>query len=86
LELLEHVRQPALIFADLMMPVMDGRALIASLRADDKLATLPVVIVTAAEASAPPGYRVLKKPVDLDDLLRIAEELCDPSSARFDVH
>jgi CheY-like chemotaxis protein len=76
LEVLPHIPQPTLIFADLMMPVMDGPALIAALRNDDRFATLPVVIVTSADIAAPQGYRRLKKPFVLEDLLRIVNELC----------
>jgi two-component system chemotaxis response regulator CheY len=76
LEMLRRIPQPTLILADLMMPVMDGAALVAALREDDRLATLPVVIVTAADASAPHGCRLLKKPIDFDDLVRIVDELC----------
>jgi CheY-like chemotaxis protein len=73
---LQNMPQPALILADLMMPVMDGPSLIAALRADDEFATLPVVIVSASDARAPEGYRRVKKPIDLDDLLRIVSEFC----------
>jgi CheY-like chemotaxis protein len=76
LDILPHIPQPALILADLMMPVMDGPALIAALRDDDRFATLPVVIVTSADTAAPQGYRRLKKPFVLEDLLRIVNELC----------
>src|SRR5260370_41205795 len=76
LDILPHIPQPTLILADLMMPVMDGRALIAALRNDDRFATLPVVIVTSAEIAAPQGYRRLKKPFVLEDLLRTVNGLC----------
>ncbi len=76
LDILKSLPQPTLILADLMMPVMDGPALIAALRNDDRFATLPVVIVTAADIAAPQGYRRLKKPIILEDLLRMVNELC----------
>jgi CheY-like chemotaxis protein len=76
MEALEKIPQPALILADMMMPVMDGPALIAALRADDQFASLPVVLISASDASAPTGYRRVKKPIDLDDLLRIVSEFC----------
>ena len=37
----------ALILTDLMMPVMDGFALLAALKADPELRTIPVVVLTA---------------------------------------
>src|SRR5438128_9832210 len=70
LETLPRMPQPTLILADLMMPVMDGRALIAALRADDRFATLPIVILSAASGPGALGQRFLKKPIDLDDLRR----------------
>jgi CheY-like chemotaxis protein len=73
---LRTMPQPALILADLMMPVMDGPALIAALRDDDLFASLPVVIVSASEDAAPEGYRRVKKPIDLEDLVRIVSEFC----------
>ncbi len=58
LSVLRQMPQPALILADLMMPVMDGQTLIAALREADQFATLPVVIVSAADSGAPEGYRL----------------------------
>ena len=76
LAVLQSMPQPALIMADMMMPVMDGPTMIAALRRDDQFASLPVVIVSASDAAAPEGYRRVKKPVELDDLLKIVTEFC----------
>jgi CheY-like chemotaxis protein len=76
LSVLGDMPQPALILADLMMPVMDGLTLIASLRKDDRFATLPVVIVSAIDTPTAGGYRRIKKPIDLDDLVQIVSEFC----------
>jgi CheY-like chemotaxis protein len=76
LGVLRQMPQPALILADLMMPIMDGHSLIAALRADDQFATLPVVVVSAVDSTEPQGYRRIKKPIDLDDLVRIVSEFC----------
>jgi CheY-like chemotaxis protein len=76
LQVLREMPQPALVLADLMMPVMDGSSLIAALREDDQFATLPVVIVSAVNAQLPQGTRHVKKPIDLDDLTQIVSELC----------
>lgn len=73
---LRTMPQPALILADMMMPVMDGPSLIAALRDDDQFASLPVVIVSAMDSGAPDGYRRVKKPINLDDLLHIVNECC----------
>lgn len=40
---------PDLLISDIMMPEMDGFELLAAIRADQRLATLPVIFLTAAE-------------------------------------
>jgi CheY-like chemotaxis protein len=76
LERLKAMPHPSLILADLMMPVMDGWQLIAALLQDDRLATLPVVLVSANPEAGPDGFPRVKKPIDLDDLIKIVSELC----------
>jgi CheY-like chemotaxis protein len=76
LEQLEKIPPPALVLVDMMMPVMDGASLIKALRSHDRLATLPVVLVTAQSTDLPKGYRHVKKPIDLDDLAKIVGEFC----------
>jgi CheY-like chemotaxis protein len=76
LEVLQQIPHPCLILADLMMPVMSGWDLIKALSQDDRLATLPVVVVSAVDEEAPQGYRRVKKPFDIDELIRIVDELC----------
>jgi signal transduction histidine kinase len=44
-----HADQPDLLVLDLHIPPPDGRAVLAEVRADPRLAALPVVVVTAAE-------------------------------------
>jgi len=76
LDVLKDMPQPSLVLADLMMPVLDGWRFLRALREDDRFATLPVVVVSAWSASAPRGYRRMKKPIDVSDLVRIVSELC----------
>lgn len=72
---------PGLILLDLMMPVMSGEEMLHALKAVHALAAIPVTIVTASGASTPRlATGLLKKPVDLDVLLRIVEQRCGPSS------
>ncbi|MBU0492653.1 MAG: pyridoxal-phosphate dependent enzyme [Chloroflexi bacterium] len=51
---LELVRQspPDLILLDLMMPKMDGFTFIEALKADERLSSIPVVVITAQELTA----------------------------------
>ena len=77
LEVLKTMPHPSLILADLMMPVMDGWQLIRALSQDDRLATLPVVVVSAVDQGSPEGFRRVKKPIELDELMKIVSELCD---------
>lgn len=68
---------PGLILLDLMMPVMSGDEMLKALKAVHALAQIPVTIVTASGAPKPPlASALLKKPVDLDVLLRIVERSC----------
>ena len=65
---------PALIISDLMMPYLDGAALIAALRADaaaDGQAVPPIVLTTAAShrrAQEAGADAILRKPFSLEEL------------------
>lgn len=68
---------PGLILLDLMMPVMSGDEMLRALKTVHALAGIPVTIVTASGAPMPPlASGLLKKPVDLDVLLRIVATSC----------
>ncbi|HKQ71120.1 MAG TPA: response regulator [Polyangiaceae bacterium] len=76
LDRLKDMPHPSLILADLMMPVMDGWQLIGALSRDDRLATLPVVLVSALDKGRPEGFLHIKKPIDFNDLLKIVDGHC----------
>ena len=79
IECLQRVPHPCLVLLDLMMPVMDGSQFLGALRADDRLAPLPVVVVTAWHEDVVEGENVqgvIKKPIDIDLLLRFVERYC----------
>jgi CheY-like chemotaxis protein len=60
--------EPDLVLTDLMMPIMDGRELIARLRADPATRRIPVVAMSAShEAHRAVG---LRKPFDAEELVR----------------
>lgn len=77
LEWLEREPAPDLVILDLVMPVMNGAELMERLRADLRLATIPVVLMTAAMSSPrvaiPSAVAVLPKPFDLEALLAAVE-------------
>jgi two-component system, chemotaxis family, response regulator Rcp1 len=75
-----HAPRPDMILLDLNLPKMDGRQVLAEIKKDDKLKTIPTVILTTSEANADvaKSYQLqancyLTKPVQLDafeDLVR----------------
>src|SRR5712691_8005234 len=78
-EALERVTEavPAVILTDLMMPVMDGPALVRACRAEPTTAGLPIVILSAAPSALQDGAALLSvqhaipKPFDTDSLVGI---------------
>jgi CheY-like chemotaxis protein len=73
LEWLGRHQPPCLIFLDLMMPVVDGWQVIEQLRQDDRLADVPVVVITAfnRDLGSAAELPVLRKPIELGDLLDV---------------
>ena len=69
---------PGLLILDLNMPVMDGWALLAHVRARPHLATIPIAVQSGDEDSTlPDGISfVLRKPVDVDALLAAVKHYC----------
>jgi two-component system, OmpR family, response regulator CpxR len=78
LDLLASIEHPpGLILLDLMMPIMSGDEMLRALKAVHALAAIPVTIVTASGAPMPrEATGLLKKPVDLDALLRVVAKNC----------
>jgi two-component system, chemotaxis family, response regulator Rcp1 len=79
-----HAPRPDLILLDLNLPKMDGRQVLARIKEESSLKTIPTVILTtsAAEADILNSYQLqancyLCKPVQLDDfesLVKIINE------------
>ena len=68
--------EPAAIILDLMMPKRDGFSVLRELRADGRIAKLPVIVVTAIFGLSERMYATelgaadyVTKPFELDDLV-----------------
>ena len=71
---------PRLILLDIMMPRMDGFQFRTAQSSDPALSPIPVAVVTADEhaarkATAHGVHGFLRKPVQLEDLLRLVAKL-----------
>jgi two-component system, chemotaxis family, response regulator Rcp1 len=76
--------RPDLILLDLNLPKMDGREVLAKIKGDDSLKTIPTLILTTSEAEVDilNGYRLqancyLTKPVHLDAFERLITSIND---------
>jgi CheY-like chemotaxis protein len=68
---------PGLILLDLVMPVMNGGQFLAALQEDARLASLPVVIMSAlGNPDVAAGLELLSKPLELDKLLGLVRTYC----------
>jgi CheY-like chemotaxis protein len=76
-------RLPRLILLDLVMPVMNGGQFLDALQEHPRLASLPVVIMSAlGDSVALAGLELLSKPLDLDKLLVLVSDYCGEARAR----
>jgi CheY-like chemotaxis protein len=74
LAVLARIPCPALALVDLRMPVMDGVELIAAMRGDARLATVPILVLSAASTIAvPAGIPTLPKPSSVERILDAVE-------------
>lgn len=73
LDWLGRHRPPCLILLDLMMPFVDGWQVIDRLRHDDRLARVPIVVITAfnRDLGSAAALPILRKPIELGDLLNV---------------
>lgn len=76
--------RPDLILLDLNLPRMDGREVLATIKADDGLKSIPTVILTTSEAEADIAkcYRLqancyLTKPMQLDAFEGLVKSIND---------
>ena len=72
-----EVEPPCFVILDLMMPVMDGWEVAGRMHDEERLAAIPVCVVTATPEWAPADSTcVLKKPIDVRRLLTIVQSHC----------
>jgi CheY-like chemotaxis protein len=90
-EALEYLRRqgdnsdaprPDLILLDLNLPRKDGREVLAEIKGDDELSTIPVVVLTtsAAEEDVLRSYKLhanayVTKPVDFDRFIDVVRQI-----------
>jgi CheY-like chemotaxis protein len=77
-------RRPDLILLDLNMPRMDGRQVLAAIKADNELKAIPTLILTTSDAETDivASYQLhancyLRKPVDLEEFEGLVESIND---------
>lgn len=76
--------RPDLILLDLNLPKMDGREVLARIKADDSLKTIPTVILTTSDAEVDiiKSYELqansyLSKPVEFDAFQNLVKSIND---------
>jgi CheY-like chemotaxis protein len=79
-----HAPSPDLILLDLNLPKMDGREVLAHIKNDESLKTIPIVILTTSEVEADivKSYQLqascyLNKPVQLDAFQSLVKSIND---------
>jgi CheY-like chemotaxis protein len=76
--------RPDVVLLDLNMPRMDGRQVLADVKSDEKLRTIPIIVFTTSRAPADvvSSYALhanayVTKPINLDDLNDIVQRIDD---------
>lgn len=72
---------PTLVITDLMMPRMDGRAFVRSLRADARFNEVPIITMSAARQKPQwvedEEFLFIAKPFETDELIRVVRGLLE---------
>ena len=78
----ENAARPDLVLLDLNLPKKDGREVLAAMKADASLKTIPVVVLTTSQAEEDVirAYRLncncyVTKPVDFEQFTRIVQAI-----------
>jgi CheY-like chemotaxis protein len=85
LERLAELPRPELVLLDMMMPVMNGPAMLAAMGADPELEAIPVVVLSslpeeAIRARAQGVAAVLRKPYTVDQVLGAITQVLSKAS------
>ena len=72
---------PCLVLLDLMMPIMSGPEFLKAVRATHRLASLPIIVISAGgqPSDAPGANRFVRKPLDPRALVALVREYCRPT-------
>jgi CheY-like chemotaxis protein len=80
----EDAPRPDLVLLDLNLPRRDGREVLADIKADEGLRTIPVVVLTTSEAEedvlrsyALHANAYVTKPVDFDRFIDVVRQIDD---------
>ena len=80
----EGAPRPDLVLLDLNLPRRDGREVLAEIKADQRLQTIPVVVLTTSEAEedvlrsyALHANAYVTKPVDFDRFIDVVRQIDD---------
>jgi CheY-like chemotaxis protein len=78
----EEAPRPDVILLDLNMPRMDGRQVLAEIKADRQLRSIPVIVLTTSQAPADisSSYSLhanayVTKPMNLDELTEVVQKI-----------
>ncbi len=78
----KDVPRPDLILLDLNLPKKSGREVLAEIKADEKLKTIPVVVLTTSQSEddISKAYNLnancfISKPVDLDQFMKVVQSI-----------
>lgn len=80
----QNAPRPDIILLDLNLPRKDGREVLAEIKSDPDLKTIPVVIITSSEAEQDiiKSYNLnancyVTKPVDLNQFIKVVQSVND---------
>ena len=76
--------RPDLVLLDLNLPLKDGREILAEIKADEDLRTIPIVVLTTSEADEDiarsydlGANAYVTKPVDFDRFIEVVRKIDD---------